>query len=88
MKRCCRSTSHQPVILILGYFIIPLALSILVKYLIIAPLAFGITLGLYEYGVRRVNLVRRVFGLKARTRDLGLVVGTVPTLQEHTGGVH
>jgi glucan biosynthesis protein C len=57
---------HQPVILILGYFIIALPLSILAKYLIIAPLAFGITLGLYEYGVRRVNLVRRIFGLKAR----------------------
>lgn len=57
---------HQPVILILGYFIIPLPLSILAKYLIIAPLAFGITLGLYEYGIRRVNPVRRLFGLKPR----------------------
>ncbi len=55
---------HQPVILILGYYIIPLALSILVKYLIIASLAFGITLALYEFGVRRMNLARRVFGLK------------------------
>jgi glucan biosynthesis protein C len=57
---------HQPVILILGYFIIPLPLSILAKYLIIATLAFGITLGLYEYGVRRINPVRRIFGLKPR----------------------
>ena len=57
---------HQPVILILGYFIIPLPLTILAKYLIIAPLAFGITLGLYEFGIRRVNPVRRVFGLKPR----------------------
>jgi peptidoglycan/LPS O-acetylase OafA/YrhL len=57
---------HQPVILILGYFIIPLPLTILTKYLLIAPLAFGITLGLYEFGIRRVNPVRRVFGLKAR----------------------
>lgn len=57
---------HQPVILIIGYFIIPLPLSILAKYLIIATLSFGITLGFYEYGVRRVNLVRRVFGLKPR----------------------
>ncbi len=56
---------HQPVILLIGYFIIPLPLSILAKYLIIAPMAFGITLGLYEYGIRRVNLVRRIFGLKA-----------------------
>jgi len=60
---------HQPVILILGYFIIPLSMPILAKYLIITPLAFGITLGLYEYGVRRVNLMRRIFGLKARNED-------------------
>ncbi len=64
---------HQPVILILGYFIIPLSLSILAKYLIIAPLAFSITLGLYEFGIRRVNPVRRVFGLKARKPALPAV---------------
>jgi glucan biosynthesis protein C len=57
---------HQPVILILGFFVIPLPLPILVKYLIIAPSAFCITLGLYEYGIRRVNPVRRIFGLKPR----------------------
>ena len=57
---------HQPMILLIGFFVIPLALPIAVKYLIIAPLAFGIVLGLYEYGVRRWNLVRRVFGLKTR----------------------
>jgi glucan biosynthesis protein C len=78
---------HQPVILILGYFIIPLPLPILAKYLIIAPLASCITLGLYEYGIRRVNLVRRVFGLKAQKRNLNLMAGTLPPLQEHTGGV-
>ncbi len=60
---------HQPVILALGYFIIPLQLPILVKYLIITPLAFCITLGLYEYGVRRVNLLRRAFGLKSRVPE-------------------
>ena len=57
---------HQPVILILGYFIIPLPLPILAKYLMIASQAFGITLGLYEFGVRRFNPVRRIFGLKPR----------------------
>jgi peptidoglycan/LPS O-acetylase OafA/YrhL len=57
---------HQPVILIIGYFVVPLALPILAKYLIITPLAFGITLGAYEFGVRRWDPVRRVFGLKPR----------------------
>jgi len=55
---------HQPVILLAGCYVIPLNLSILAKYMIIAPLAFGITLGLYEFGIRRVNLMRRLFGLK------------------------
>jgi hypothetical protein len=61
---------HQPVILTLGYFIIPLALPILAKYLIIAPLAFGIALGLYELGIRRWNPSRRLFGLKAKKQEL------------------
>ena len=56
---------HQPVILVIGYFIIRLPLPILAKYLIITPLALSITLGLFEYGIRRVNQLRRVFGLKA-----------------------
>ncbi len=55
---------HQPVILLIGYFVIPLALPIAAKYLIIAPLAFGIVLGLYEYGIRRWNPLRGVFGMK------------------------
>ena len=56
---------HQPVILVIGYFIIRLPLPILAKYLIITPLALSITLGLFEYGIRRANLLRQVFGLKA-----------------------
>ncbi len=56
---------HQPIILFIGFFVVALALPIPIKYLIITPLAFGVTLGLYEYGIRRWNPVRRVFGLKA-----------------------
>jgi hypothetical protein len=67
---------HQPVILLIGFFVIPLALPIAAKYLIIAPLAFGITLGLYEYGVRRVNALRVLFGLKPRAGAISLAVTT------------
>jgi glucan biosynthesis protein C len=72
---------HQPVILIIGYFIIPLPLPVLAKYLIITPLAFSITLGLYEYGIRRVNLLRYAFGLKpskARVPAATLVTQPLP----------
>jgi glucan biosynthesis protein C len=57
---------HQPVILILGFFIIPLPLAILSKYLVIATLAFSITLALFEVVIRPWDPVRRVFGLKPR----------------------
>lgn len=57
---------HQPVILLIGFFVIQLALPIPVKYLLITLPAFVITIGLYEYGIRRVNLMRRLFGLKLR----------------------
>ncbi len=55
---------HQPVILLIGYFVIPLALPIFSKYLIIATLAFGVTIALYEFGVRRSNPIRFLFGMK------------------------
>ncbi len=61
---------HQPIILTLGFFIIPLQLPILVKYLIITCLALSISLGCYEYIIRRVNFVRYVFGLKPPKTEL------------------
>ena len=57
---------HHPVILTVGYFVIPLSLPILAKYLIIAASAFGVTLGLYAFGVRPWGPVRWAFGLKPR----------------------
>jgi peptidoglycan/LPS O-acetylase OafA/YrhL len=60
---------HQPLILLVGYFIIPLPLPILVKYVMIAVVALGMALGLYEFGIRRVNVMRRIFGMKARARE-------------------
>lgn len=55
---------HQPVILLIGYFVIPLPLAPAVKWLIIAPLAFAVTVAVYEYAVRRSEVLRVAFGLK------------------------
>ncbi|HEX9091908.1 MAG TPA: acyltransferase family protein [Anaerolineales bacterium] len=80
---------HQPVILGVGYFIISLQLPILAKYLIITPLALGITLGLFEYGVRRVDLVRQVFGLKTKQRDaVAANLAALPTASLRSNGIH
>lgn len=60
---------HQPVILLIGYFVVPLALPIGVKFLIITPLAFAITMAVYELIVRRVNAFRFLFGMKLLVRS-------------------
>jgi hypothetical protein len=56
----------------------PLVLPIFVKYLIITPLACGVTLALYEFAVRRVNIIRFLFGMKP------LVKAPVAHIQEAT----
>jgi peptidoglycan/LPS O-acetylase OafA/YrhL len=61
---------HQPVILLIGYFVVQTKLPIAAKYLLIALPAFGVTLGLYELSVRRFDPVRRLFGLKPRKTGL------------------
>ncbi len=72
---------HQPVILLIGYFVVPLALPVAVKYLVITPLAFGVTLGLYEYLVRRLNLLRFLFGLKALARPAGVPTSEIQAVK-------
>jgi len=74
---------HQPVILLAGYFIIPQSLPILVKYLVILSLALGITLGLYEFAIRRVNVMRRMFGMKARGRAVPANPATAQATEVH-----
>ncbi len=55
---------HQTVLLSMGYFIVQWPVPDLVKFLIIASSSFGIILGLYEYLIRRVNILRILFGMK------------------------
>jgi glucan biosynthesis protein C len=57
---------HQPVILLIGFYVVQMRLPIAIKYLLICPSSFLITLGLYEYGVRRWDPIRRLFGLKPK----------------------
>lgn len=57
---------HQTVILVIGYFVVQWALPISLKYPIVVVLSFiGIML-IYEFIVRRVNVLRFFFGMKRR----------------------
>jgi len=55
---------HQTIILCVGWFVIPLNMGILSKYMIIAVTSFALIMVLYELFVRRLNVVRFCFGMR------------------------
>ena len=57
---------HQPIILVIGFFVVQWNLGIAVKYLIIAPTSFIAILAVYDVLVRRVNVMRFLFGVRLK----------------------
>src|SRR5574341_649154 len=55
---------HQTVLLSVGYFVVQWHIPDLVKWLVIVPISFTIIMGVYEYLVRRNNILRFLFGMK------------------------
>ena len=55
---------HQTVLLFLGYLILDWHIPDPVKWLLIALSSFVLVLGLYEFAVRRFNILRVLFGMK------------------------
>jgi len=69
---------HQPVIIVISYFVVQLDLGILVKLLLILVGSLAVTLGLVELLIKPFTLVRRIFGMKPRKGNEE-VLGTSPT---------
>ena len=61
---------HQTVIVILGFFVVGWVIPDLLKYVIIFTSSFIVIMGLYEFGVRRFNLMRFLFGMKLRAKPV------------------
>jgi hypothetical protein len=59
---------HQTVIVFLGFFILGWAIPDLLKFIIILLISFGVVLLIYQFLVRRYNLLRFLFGMKLRPR--------------------
>lgn len=59
---------HQSVILTVGYFVVRWPVPDLAKFLIIAVSSFTIIMVLYEYLIRRHNVLRFLFGMKPLPR--------------------
>ena len=74
---------HQTVIISVGFFVVRWAIPDLAKFAIIATSSFAIIMLLYEFLIRRLNLLRFLFGMKLKPKapavQPGEVVGTVPS---------
>jgi hypothetical protein len=56
---------HQPVIIAIAFFVVQWELGITLKLLIVVLSSFVVTVGIYELILRRIELVRRVLGMKS-----------------------
>jgi len=59
---------HQTVIVFLGFFILGWAIPDLLKFIVILLASFAVVMLIYEFLVRRFNLLRFLFGMKLRPR--------------------
>ena len=56
---------HQTVLLSIGFFVVHWPIPDLIKYFVIAASSFAAIMGSYEFLIRRFNLLRLLFGMKA-----------------------
>jgi hypothetical protein len=59
---------HQPVIMVIAYFVVQWEAGILVKLLVVVFASFLITLGLVELLIKPFGPIRMLFGMKRRER--------------------
>jgi peptidoglycan/LPS O-acetylase OafA/YrhL len=57
---------HQPVIIVIAYYVVQWDTGITVKLLAVVLGSLLVSLGLVELLVKRINVLRSVFGIKAR----------------------
>ncbi|MCU0507881.1 MAG: acyltransferase family protein [Anaerolineae bacterium] len=55
---------HQPVIIVLAYFVVQWSIGLLPKMLILGVSSFAITLALVQFVIKRVPVLRILFGMK------------------------
>jgi hypothetical protein len=59
---------HQTIIIIIGFFIIQWSMGIAPKYFIIATTSFVAIMAVYELLVRRINVLRFLFGMRLKKK--------------------
>lgn len=60
---------HQPVIVVISYYVVQWNASLPLKMLVVVLGSFAVSIGLYELPIKRVGILRPLFGMKARQRN-------------------
>jgi surface polysaccharide O-acyltransferase-like enzyme len=76
---------HQTIILMVGYYVIRWPIVAPLKFVIIAVLSFAAIMALYEFGVRRIGVMRFLFGMRPLKRSDSTRVGLDPVLEQLQG---
>ncbi|MBZ0281993.1 MAG: acyltransferase [Anaerolineae bacterium] len=66
---------HQPVIMVIAFFVVQWDADILPKLLVVVSSSFVVTAGIYELIVRHSHWLRVMFGMKSQPRAASLPVG-------------
>lgn len=66
---------HQTVLIMVGWFVVPLDAGILSKYLIISVSSFVLILTIFEVFIRRLNPIRWLFGMRLKKKSKAALVG-------------
>lgn len=65
---------HQTIILLVGWYIIPLNWPAILKYIIICVYSFALIMALYDLLIKRINVLRFLFGMRLKKRPQKLPV--------------
>ena len=72
------SILHQTVLLCVGYFVVRGDSPDPLKFLVIGSSSFVVVVALYEYLVKRVNLLRVLFGMKPKAKSQAMERDVAP----------
>ena len=61
---------HQPVIIFIAFYAVQWEVDLTIKLLVVVIGSFAVTLGMYEFLVRRINPVRALLGMNPKKRKV------------------
>ena len=61
---------HQPVIIVIAFFVVQWDTGTMLKLLVVVLGSLPVTLGLVEFVIKRIGVLRGLFGMKTRRREM------------------